>query len=83
MIGDRCEFAVRRGDKLLKCTGKASQSIDIQGEILYLCPWHASTVMRLLAKKSRCEQQYQKMMAEIQRQEDEFMQNLREGKRGG
>ena len=83
MIGDKCEFHARRGNKLLRCTNRATQSIDIQGEVVYLCVWHAATITRSLAKKARFEKQYQKLMAEIQQQEDEFMDNWRQGKQGG
>ena len=83
MIGERCEYCIRRGDKLRRCSYKATQSIDIEGEIVYLCVWHASIVTKMLAKKARLEQQYRKTMDEIRWQENEFMQNWREGKQGG
>lgn len=78
MIGDRCEWCVRRGSKLLQCTAKSRQTVYLDSQPLDLCSNHAAEVSRLLARKARQERSHAQVMQEIAREQDRIVQAFQE-----
>ena len=66
MNGLKCEFSAFRGQRLLRCSYTATQTVSLSDETLRLCPTHAMLITKLLARKDKAERNYRQVIHEIE-----------------
>jgi hypothetical protein len=77
----KCQWAIIRNQKLLRCTYKPIQTVYIEGRTLQLCPAHASTATRLLARQEKLDRDYARISQEITTEKQKIVESYDELKR--